>query len=308
MAGRDLAGLGDEAGLVECGEAEGGGDQEADEEFVVLGADAVGEDGEAEAEDGDDDQDLDVGGQGAEGAGGAAGEGCLGGVPSGAEAVADEVPAGVVRVVGFGFGALEGECEGAEEGREGGEGGDVAAGLEVDDAAEVDGDGDDRVPDGGEGGEGGEFDRAVGAGRGEPAQALHAVGGQAEEGGEGAADEGEDLEAAGVAVDGEVTGEGGGPGPGEEGGDDGEGAATGGEGAAEVCRDADEAGGRPGGGGARGLGCGGLCGHRCHALSATRSPSRPCGLNSSTRMRSTKAQTSAQDWLPNLSMPGMSAM
>src|SRR5690606_31535268 len=138
--------------------------------------------------------------------------------------------------------------------------------------------------------------------------ALDAVGGEAEQRGERAADEHQDLEAARVAVDGEVTGERGRPGPGEERGQDGEDAAAGGEGAGEVLRQADQTPGGVDGGGVGGLCGGGLCRHRCHALSATRSPSRPCGLKRSTRMRSTKAQTSAQDWLPNCCMPGMSEM
>ncbi len=174
---------------------------------------------------------------------------------------------------------VERQGERADQGAEGGDGGDEGAGLEVDDAAELDGDRDDRVPGGGEGAERGEPEGAVGARGCQPAQALDAVRGEAEQGGEDAADEDEDLEAARVAVDGEVAGERGGPGPGEEGGDDGEGAAAGGEGAADGGGDGDEARGCSRGRGAGRLGCGGLCGHRCHALSATRSPSRPCGLN-----------------------------
>lgn len=218
------------------------------------------------------------------------------------------LPRGVVGVDRVGGGVLEGQGEGAEEGGEAAQGDEVAAEFEVDDAAEVVADRDDRVPAGGEGSEGGELDGAVGAGGDEPAEALDAVGGEGEESGEGAADEGEDLEAAGVAVDGEVAGEGGRPGPGEEGGDDGEDAAAGDEGAADVRRDADEAGRCGSGVVERRFGCGGLCRHRCHALSATRSPSRPWGRSRSTRMRSTKAQTSAQALLPNWPMPGMSAM
>lgn len=215
---------------------------------------------------------------------------------------------GVLGVADVGLRPPERQGECPEEGTEGGDGDDVAAGFEVDDAAELDGDRDDREPGGGEGAERGELDGAGGARGYQPAQALDAVRGEAEQGGEGAADEDEDLEAARVPVDGEVTGELVGPGPGEEGGDDGEGAATGGEGAADGGGNVDEALELSRVRGAGRLGSGGLCGHRCHALSATRSPSRPCGLNRSTRMRSTKAQTLAQDWPPSCDMPGTSAM
>lgn len=303
----DLGDVDDQPGPVEGGEAETGDDQEADEQLVVLGADAVGEDQQGHGEGRDDDEDLDVGGR-TQGRRLFGGEGRPDGLPVLRAGVLELVPAGVVGVERVGLGALEGQREGAQERDEGDGRGDVAAGFEVDDAAELGADRDDRVPGGGEGGEGGELERGVGAGGCEPAESLDAVRREAEQGGEGAGDQHQDLEAAGVAVDGEVAGELGGPGPGEEGGDDGEDAAAGGEGTAEAGGYADEAGGVARCGGAGLLRRGGLCGHRCHALSATRSPSRPCGLNNSTRMRRMKAQTSAQDWLPNLSRPGTSAM
>ena len=68
-------------------------------------------------------------------------------------------------------------------------------------------------------------------GGGEPAESADAVSGEGEQGGEDAAGEGEPLQATGVAVDGEVAGEFGGPGPGEEGGGCGGDAADEGEGA-----------------------------------------------------------------------------
>ncbi|MGX1121262.1 hypothetical protein RKD37_006625 [Streptomyces ambofaciens] len=304
----DLGGAADQPGPVQRREAEAGDDQEADEQLVVLGADAVGEDQQGQREDGDDDEDLGVGGQCAQGPGLLGGEGRADGLPVLGAGVLELVPAGVVGVERVGLGTLEGQGQGAQERDEGDGRGDVTAGFEVDDAAELGADRDDRVPGGGEGGERGELECRVGTGGYEPAQPLDAVGREAEEGGQGAGDQHQDLEAARVAVDGEVAGELGGPGPGEERGDDGEDAAAGGEGPAEVRGYADEARGVAPGGGAGALRRGGLCGHRCHALSATRSPSRPCGLNNSTRMRRMKAQTSAQDWLPNLSRPGMSAM
>ena len=191
-----------------CGEAEAGGDEEADEEFVVFGADAVGEDDQAEGECRDDDQDLGVRGELAGRGGGAGGEGRL---DDGAVVpclVAELLPGGVFGVEGVGRWSLVGQGECAEQCGEGGDGRDPAAGFEVGEAAELGADRDDRVPGGGERGECGEFDGAVGACRCQPAQALDAVGGEAEQCGEGAADEDEDLQAARVAVDGEVTGEG----------------------------------------------------------------------------------------------------
>lgn len=182
-------------------------------------------------------------------------------------------------------------------------------GFEVCEESEFEDDRDDGVPGGGERGEGGEFDRCVGAGGGEPAQALGAVGGESEEGGECAADEDEPLEAGGGAVVGEVPGEGGAPGPGEERGDDGECAAGGGQRAGRLLGEGDEPLGRCGG--LHGvLGVRGVRGdvrHGGHTLSATRWPSRPCGRKRSTRMRSTNAQVLPQDWPPSCSKPGMSA-
>lgn len=194
---------GDEPGPVERGEGEADGDEEADEEFGVVGVDAVGEDIETDAERGDDDEDL-----------GPRGERLGAGGLGGAEAVAEALPGG-------GRGPVErlvaGETECGDGGDEGTDAADPGAGLQVDDAAEVVGDGTDGVAGGAEGAEGQEADGAVGAAGGEPAQAPDAVPGQREQQGECGADEGEDLEAAGVAGDGEVAGELVGPGPGEEG-------------------------------------------------------------------------------------------
>lgn len=66
---------------MECGEGEADGDEEADEEFGVVGVDAVGEDLEADAEGYGDGEDFGPGGEGL----GAAGR-------RGAEAVAEALP------------------------------------------------------------------------------------------------------------------------------------------------------------------------------------------------------------------------
>lgn len=218
------------------------------------------------------------------------------------------VPAGVVGVCRVGRRALEGQREGADEGGQGGDSRDEAAGLKVGEAAELVADGDQREPGGGEGGERGEPDGAVGTRGSEPLQALDPVRGESEQGGQGARDEDEPLESARVSVDGEVAGEGSGPGPGEERGDDGESAAAGCHRSRDGRREGDEARLCAVGRGTRSVRGRGLCRHRCHALSATRSPRRPCGLTRSTTMRSTKAQTSAQDWPPSCCMPGISLM
>src|SRR5581483_6543362 len=138
------------------------------------------------------------------------------------------------------------------------------------------------------------------------AESSYVPQGEPVEQGEGAGHEGDDLQARRVAVDGQVAGEVGGPGPTEEGAGDGADGAGRDEEPGGGRRERDgPAGGRlPGGGG----GLGGGVGHAAHALSATRSPSRPCGLKRSTRMRRTKAHTGAQLPPPSWCMPGMSAM
>ena len=285
MLGGQRGDAGDESGPGECGESEGDGDDVADEEFGVFGVDAVGEDLEGDAEGDGDDEDFGPGGE------------CLGaGGCRGAEAAEESAECAGGGVVD---GLVVGEAEGGDGGDECADEADPGSGFEFDHAEEVlvvvlgEDDGDDRVGGGEEGADGEEPGGAVGAAGGEPAQALDAVSGEDEEEGECCADEGEDLESAGVSGDGEVAGEGVGVGPGEEGADEGECGAGGGGGAG--CR---------GGQGEQG----GVGGHRYHALSATRSPSRPCGRMRRTRMRSTKAHTSFQAPPPKSSMPGTSLM
>jgi hypothetical protein len=77
--------------------------------------------------------------------------------------VAELLPGGVVRVDGVGCRRFEREGECAEEGGEGGDGHDPAAGFEVGEAAQFVADRDDREPGGGERCECGELDGAVGA-------------------------------------------------------------------------------------------------------------------------------------------------
>lgn len=192
-------------------------------------------------------------------------------------------------------GARLGEGEGADDRQEGGDGRDPAAWFEVGESAEFGGDRDDRVPGDAEAAEGGEHQGRVVAGGYEAAESAYAVGGEGEQRGEDAGDEGQPLEAARVAGDGEVAGELAGPGPGEEGGGGG-GDASGEE----------ERAGR--GEGQRDQAASGGVGHRDHALSATRSPSRPCGLTRRTMMSRQKAQTSFQEPPPKRCMPGMSSM
>ena len=161
-----------------CAEAEARGDEEADEQFVVLGADAVGEDGEAEGEGGDDDQDFGVGGELARGGGGAGGEGGLDDGPLGACLVAE-----LSQPVSSGSpGSVSGRSNGRERAPS-------RAARVATPAIQPPG---SRlttppswaliamigVPGGGEGAERGELEGAVGAGGGEPAQALDAVGGR----------------------------------------------------------------------------------------------------------------------------------
>lgn len=153
VAGADLGGVGDEAGAVQRAEAEAGGDQEADEQLVVLGADAVGEDDQGDRQDGHDDQDLDVGRQGAHGARGPGGEGRPQHRHGVRGVVPELLPAARLGVDRVGLGPLEGEGQGAYEGDQRGGGDEDAAGLQVDDPAELDADRDDGVPGGGEGAE-----------------------------------------------------------------------------------------------------------------------------------------------------------
>lgn len=182
------------------------GDEEAEEQLVVLGADTVGEDAEGCREDARDDQDLEGGvhrGHSAGGAGG--GEDGLEGGPVVVGAVLELVPGGVLGVHGQHLRPLVGEGEGAEEGQQGGECDDRAARLQVDGAAEFDADGGDGEPGDGEVGERGEFEGRVAAAWGEPAGALDAVRGEGEEDGEQACDQDLHLEAAGGAVEREVA-------------------------------------------------------------------------------------------------------
>src|SRR6478752_4719524 len=132
-----------------------------------------------------------------------------------------------------------------------------------------------------------------------PAEAADVPEGQREQQGEDAGDDVEDLESGRGAVVGEVPGEVGRVGPGHERAGDGGDGADCDEDAGRALGERDQA----------ALGGGGLGGcHGAHALSATRSPTRPCGLNSSTRMRSTKAQTEDQPPPPSCCMPGMPSM
>lgn len=250
----------------------------AQERFARVGvdADAVGEDDQREGGGAGDDEAFAPGGE-------------LGGRGD-ASGLGDEVFEGVTGL---------GEREGAGQGDGGADGGDVGAGVECDEALEVDGDRDGAEPADGERGSGGEEHGLGGACRVEPAEAADVEEGQGEEEGEGAGDEVEDLESGRGAVVGEVPGEVGRVGPGHEGAGDGGDGADGDEDAGRGLGERDETAGRGGG----------VCGcHGAHALSATRSPMRPCGLNSSTRMRSTKAQTEDQPPPPSCCMPGMPSM
>lgn len=279
---------GDESGAGDCGEREGCGDEEPDELFGFFGGDvdAVGEDVQHGAEGRGDDEDFGPGGE-------CFGAGCCGC----GEAVAEALPGAGPGVV-LGEWIVAGECECGDGGDECADAADPCAGFEVDDAAELVGDGSHGVAGGAEGAEGEEPDGAVGAAGGEPAESSDSVSAEYEEEGEGGAGEGEDLEAAGVAGDGEVAGEVGGPGPGEEGAGEGDGGACGGEGAGDGGGQRDE----------RVPGRCGVGGHPYHARSATRSPSRPWGRSSRTMMRRTKAHTSFQAPPPKRSMPGTSLM
>lgn len=148
---------------VECGEAveESGGeegpgaedDQEqvAEERFACVGvdADAVGEDDQGYGGGAGDDEAFAPGGE-------------LGGR-------GDVVRLGDVGLEGV---AGLGECQGAEEGDQRADGGDVGAGVEGDEALEVDGDRDGAEPADGERGGGGEDDGLGGACRVEPAEAA----------------------------------------------------------------------------------------------------------------------------------------
>lgn len=272
-----------EAGGDECPGAEDDEQEVADERLAGVGvdADAVGEDDQGEGGGCRDDEAFGPGGD----------------------------PAGRGDGVGLADPGLEGvagagQREGAEEGDEGGDDGDVGAGVEVGEASEVDRDGDGGEPGDGEGGGGGEGHGGGGAGRVEPVQAAYVPACEGVQEGEDAGDEGEDLEACGGAVVGEVSGEFGGPGPGHVGAGDGADGAEGDEDAGGGLGQGDDAarGVRRGGRGLRG-GC-----HGAHALSATRSPTRPCGLKSSTRMRRTKAHTEDQPPPPSCCMPGISSM
>lgn len=140
----------------ESGAEEGPGVEEDEEDeceedlgLFVGDVDAVGEDGQAECGGGGDDDALCPGGQ-ALGCGDAFGFG--------------EV------VLGGGAGA--GECEGSGEGERGACDGDPAAGVDVDESAEFEGDGEDDVPGGGEGGECGEEHGGGGGAGVEPAQSA----------------------------------------------------------------------------------------------------------------------------------------
>lgn len=213
MLGGQPGDPGDEPGPGEGREAERDADDVADEEFGVLGVDAVREDVQGDAEGSGDDEDLGPVGEvlGARGSGGP-------------EAVDEAVErGGAGGVVEF---LVGGEAEGGDGGDDRADEADPGSGFQVDDAAELDGDGADCEAGGAEDAECGESDGAVGAARGEPAESLDPVAGEGEQEGEDGADEGEDLEAAGVAGDGEVAGEFGGPGPGEEGADEGDGRAA----------------------------------------------------------------------------------
>ncbi len=100
MLAGDVGGLLEESGLVDGGEAEAGGDEEADEELLVLGADAVGEDAEGGGEERGDDEDLGVRGEGPGPLDGAGGEGGAEGGEAAPRAVPGVFPAGVVGVGG----------------------------------------------------------------------------------------------------------------------------------------------------------------------------------------------------------------
>ncbi len=207
VVGREVAEPVEETCGVQGPRGEHDDDEEADEE-LVLGVDAVREDGETEGGDDRDDESLDPGG-------------CV-------LRCRDPLGLGDGRLEGFlgGVGGVLREGEGADHREQGGHGGDVGAGLPVDDATEFRGDRDDRVPGDREGAEGGEDQGRVVAGGQEPAESSDAVGGEGEHHGDEAGDEGQDLQAAGVAVDREVTGEVGGPGPAQERGRGGEDAAA----------------------------------------------------------------------------------